>query len=59
MEVQPVSKADIDNLAVICRKCHHKKTEWERQYYGTGDGNVLTNAKPVNDITQISMLMNS
>ena len=59
VEVQPVSKADIDNLAVICRKCHHKKTEWEHQYYGTGDGNTLTNAEPVNDITKISMLMNS
>ena len=25
--------ASIDNLATICRKCHHKKTQWEQSYY--------------------------
>lgn len=59
VEAQPSSKDDIDNLAVICRQCHHKKTEWEQKHYGTGNGNTLKDVEPITDINQISMLMNS
>lgn len=25
--------ADVENLATICRRCHHLKTQWEESYY--------------------------
>ena len=45
--------ASIDNLATICRKCHHKKTQWEQSYYGTGKDNQL---KRVPEILKISKI---
>ncbi|KRL02512.1 HNH endonuclease [Liquorilactobacillus capillatus] len=58
VEARPNSKADINNLAVICRQCHHKKTDWERKYYGTGDGNTLKDVEPITDINRIVLMMN-
>ncbi|MGL0749762.1 HNH endonuclease [Secundilactobacillus paracollinoides] len=58
VEAQPNSKADINNLVVTCRQCHHKKTIWEQTYYGTGNGNELTNADPIENIGEIVKLMN-
>lgn len=34
-------KKDINNLMVICSKCHRAKSAWEREYYGTGNCNSL------------------
>lgn len=50
--------ASIDNLAVICRKCHRLKTDFEHQYYGTGQGNEIKNVNEVFDVNKIAILMN-
>ena len=48
--------ASIDNLATICRECHRKKTQWERSYYGTGQGNQLKSVPEVRKIFEIKKL---
>ncbi|WP_034991604.1 HNH endonuclease [Liquorilactobacillus vini] len=58
IEADSKRKADINNLATICRRCHYTKTQWEQSYYGTGRGNILTGAEPVVDIHKIVFLMN-
>ena len=58
VEAFPDDKDNINNLAVICRQCHRKKTEFEQKYYGTGNGNELTNAEPIDNIGEIVKLMN-
>ena len=58
IEANPKRKADISNLATICRKCHHAKTEWERKYYGTGDGNKLKDVEPISDVKMITVMIN-
>lgn len=50
--------ASIDNLATICRKCHRLKTDFEHQYYGTGQGNEIKNVNEVFDVNKIAILMN-
>ncbi|KGO31880.1 hypothetical protein Q757_04435, partial [Oenococcus alcoholitolerans] len=46
-----------DNLVICCRECHHKKTKWEQEYYGTGQGNRLNeDAVEVDDIALIKKL---
>lgn len=57
VEAFPDDKANINNLATICRKCHYKKTEFEQKYYGCGQGNTLTGAKPIDDIDELVLLM--
>ncbi|QZN93805.1 HNH endonuclease [Limosilactobacillus panis] len=49
---------NLDNLAVICRKCHRLKTDFEHQYYGTGIGNHIKNVNEVFDVNKIAILMN-
>lgn len=44
---------DLNNLAVICYKCHRLKTDWEQEYYGTGQGNRLKNVPEVKNINQV------
>lgn len=51
-------KDHLDNLATICRKCHRLKTDWEHQYYGTGQGNEIKNVSEMFDVNKISTLMN-
>ncbi|MCT3020869.1 HNH endonuclease [Pediococcus pentosaceus] len=58
VEVKPSDKANECNLAVICRPCHYKKTEWERKYYGTGNGNELKDVEPIEDVKRIVLMMN-
>lgn len=58
IEVDASSKADINNLAVICRQCHRLKTDWENNYYGTSKDNELKNVEPIKNINQIVLLMN-
>jgi 5-methylcytosine-specific restriction endonuclease McrA len=58
IEANSKLKADISNLATICRKCHHTKTEWEQSYYGTGNGNKLKDVEPIADINKIVLMMN-
>lgn len=49
--------SDIDNLATICRKCHHLKTQWEQSYYGTGAGNTRKNVPEVKNIKTIKNII--
>lgn len=56
-EVNPSLKANLTNLATCCRDCHNAKTAWEREYYGTGRDNQLTNAEEIFDIKKITNLM--
>ena len=58
IEFDETLKANVDNLAVICGKCHRAKTEWEQSYYGTGQGNELQSVTPINDVSAIVVLMN-
>ena len=53
IEYDQTKMANMDNLATICRKCHHKKTQWEQSYYGTGKDNQL---KRVPEILKISKI---
>lgn len=57
VEAFPNYKSNIDNLATICRKCHALKTKFEQKYYGCGQGNKLTGAKPIDNINEITLLM--
>jgi Restriction endonuclease len=57
IEANPKLKAELSNLATCCRDCHNLKTIWEREHYGTGQGNQLTHAKEITDIKIISNLM--
>ncbi|MCC4323663.1 HNH endonuclease [Limosilactobacillus reuteri] len=50
-------KDNVDNLAVICRRCHRLKTDWEHRWYGTGVGNQRKQASELHDIEIISRLM--
>lgn len=59
IEFEPSLKADIDNLACICRECHRLKTQWEQSYYGTGSNNQLKNVPVIKDVTVIDELMHS
>ncbi|ANZ70365.1 HNH endonuclease [Pediococcus claussenii] len=49
-------KDKINNLAVICGRCHHRKTEWEQKYYGTGQKNKLKNVDEILEIKNIILL---
>jgi len=51
-------RADVDNLAVICGKCHRAKTDWEQRYYGTGQGNKLNQVPEIRDVQSAVVLMN-
>ena len=57
VEAFPEYKSDIGNLAVICYSCHRAKTDWEQGYYGTGQGNKLTGAKPIDNVKMIVLMM--
>lgn len=56
IEFNNTLKENVDNLAVICRKCHYRKTEWEQKYYGTGQGNNLKNVPEIFDLKKIILL---
>lgn len=47
IEFDKALEANVDNLAVICGKCHRRKTEFEQKYYGTGNGNTLKDVEPI------------
>lgn len=52
-------KAELSNLAATCQNCHRLKTIWEREYYGTGQGNILkAEVKQISDIRLIANLIN-
>lgn len=57
IEYDSTHKADINNLATICRQCHRLKTKWEQSYYGTGQGHHRQEVAEVKDISTISRLM--
>ena len=58
IEYDQAIKANVDNLAVICGKCHRLKTDWEQTYYGTGQGNELRQVAEITDVSAINVLMN-
>lgn len=58
IEYDQAIKANVDNLAVICGKCHRLKTDWEQGYYGTGQGNELRQVAEITDVSAINVLMN-
>lgn len=58
IEFDETLKANVANLAVICRSCHRAKTEFEQKYYGTGNGNTLKDVEPITDINRIVLMMN-
>ena len=58
IEFDETLKANVDNLAVICSKCHRLKTDWEQKTYGTGQGNELKDVEPITDINRIVLMMN-
>ncbi|KRN01342.1 hypothetical protein FD13_GL001101 [Levilactobacillus senmaizukei DSM 21775 = NBRC 103853] len=58
IEFDETLKANVDNLAVICSKCHRRKTDWEQRYYGTGQGNELRQVAEITDVSAINALMN-
>lgn len=57
VEVNQSKRADINNLAVICRRCHREKTDWEQEYYGTGKNNKLKIVVPVTNVEIIALRM--
>lgn len=57
VETFPDDKDNINNLATICRQCHALKTKFEQKYYGCGQGNIPTDAKPIDDINELVLLM--
>lgn len=59
MEFAPDDKADVDNVVVICSKCHNMKTRWEQAYYGTGKDNQLKQVSPVRSVVMINKMMKS
>ena len=59
IEYDGTLKDDINNLAVTCRECHKKKTDWEQQFYGTGQKNKLKEKTEIKDVKQIVKLMNA
>lgn len=58
IEYDETLKTSIDNLATICRKCHRLKTDWEHDWYGTGQGNELQSVTQINDVSAVVVLMN-
>lgn len=58
IEYEAQSKADINNLAVICGKHHRIKTDWEQSYYGTGQGNSLKQVQTIKSVEAVMVLMN-
>jgi len=57
IEFDKALEANVDNLAVICGKCHRRKTDWEQLTYGTGRDRELKSIKPIRDIKIINTLM--
>ncbi|HEP3563265.1 TPA: HNH endonuclease [Streptococcus pyogenes] len=59
IEAKPELKSELDNLATSCRDCHNLKTVWEREYYGTGQENILkVGVRQISDIRLIANLIN-
>lgn len=48
---------DVENLATICRHCHHLKTQWEQSYYGTGMKQNAKNVPEIKNIRRIKRMM--
>jgi 5-methylcytosine-specific restriction endonuclease McrA len=52
-EVAPELMNDPSNLVTCSPATHRAKTKWEREYYGTGQGNQLTGAPWIRDIHKL------
>ncbi|WP_429971162.1 HNH endonuclease [Fructilactobacillus sp. Tb1] len=50
-------KDNLTNLATICRSCHKLKTDWEQNYYGTGQNHKLKNVLEIKDVKKVSKMM--
>lgn len=59
IEYAPDLKAELDNLADTCGKCHRVKTDWEQSYYGTGKDNEISRVEIVRNIKTIVQMMSN
>ncbi|WP_270621843.1 HNH endonuclease [Weissella viridescens] len=50
-------KADVENLAIICGRCHSKKTTWEQSYYGTGTQQTKHSVPKIKSVAAIAKLI--
>ncbi len=55
---EPNRSTDIDNLDVICPKCHYKKDQFEDKYYGSSDGFTKNNVTQITTVKLIDYYMN-
>lgn len=50
-------RSEMNNLAVICGKCHRKKTDWEQAYYGMGQSNHHKHVPEIKSVNAVVALM--
>lgn len=53
IEVAPELRDDPDNLIACTARTNRIKTEWEQEYYGTGQGNQLTGNKFITNAREL------
>lgn len=49
--------SDDNNLATTCRACHRVKTDWEQDYYGTGQHGKLKAVEEIRDVDKIKYML--
>lgn len=57
VEFDSALKSDLNNLAVTCYMCHRLKTDWEQDYYGTGQGNKLKNVPKITEKNLVAKMI--
>lgn len=57
IEYDPSLKASLDNLATTCSRCHRLKTDWEQDYYGTGQHGELKAIEEIHDVDKIKHML--
>ncbi|MBU5275377.1 HNH endonuclease [Levilactobacillus brevis] len=57
IEYDQALKANVDNLAIICGKCHRMKTDWEQSYYGMGQGNHIKKVPEIKDVQSVVVFL--
>ncbi|MCX2455634.1 HNH endonuclease signature motif containing protein [Lacticaseibacillus nasuensis] len=53
IEVAPELRDDPDNLIACTARTNRIKTEWEQEYYGTGQNNQLTGNKFITNAREL------
>ena len=57
IEYDPSQMTEPRNLTTICRQCHRVKTDWEHDYYGTGQGQTLRKVTPLGMVALVKRAM--